>query len=59
MSAGDFDKAELHEEISEALLSQDRFQPIEVDGLPDDAVAVAYYGWRTSPLLTEQFFRSG
>jgi hypothetical protein len=56
MSGGDFDKAELHKEISEALLNQDRFQPIEIDGLPNDAVAVAYYGWRTSPLLTKQFF---
>jgi hypothetical protein len=55
-AAGRFDKAEIRKEITEAILNEDRFQPIEIDGLPDNAVALAYYGWQTSPLLTRQFF---
>lgn len=51
-----FDKRAVREEISEAILGNDRFQPVELLGLPDDAVAVAYYGWRTSPWLTRHFF---
>jgi hypothetical protein len=51
-----FDKAEIRKELAEAILNEDRFQPIEIDGLPDNAVGLAYYGWQTSPLLTRQFF---
>jgi superfamily II DNA or RNA helicase len=52
----DFDKPAVREEISEAILGNDRFQPVEILGLPDNVVAVAYYGWRTSPWLTRHFF---
>ncbi len=55
-SGAQFDKSAMKKEITEAILNEDRFQPIEIDGLPDNAVAVAYYGWQTSPLLTRQFF---
>lgn len=52
----DFDKGAVREELSEAILGNDRFQPVEIVGLPDNVVAVAYYGWRTSPWLTRHFF---
>lgn len=52
----EFDKEFLLREVSEAILGNDRFQPMEINGLPANAVAVAYYGWRTSPWLTRQFF---
>lgn len=55
-NGADFDKEMVREEISEAILGNDRFQPVEVLGLPDNVVAVAYYGWRTSPWLTRHFF---
>ena len=51
-----FDKTAMRKEITEAILNKDRFQPVEITGLPDNSVAVAYYGWQTSPLLTRQFF---
>jgi superfamily II DNA or RNA helicase len=51
-----FDKEAMRREMAEAILNRDRFQPIDIAGLPDHAVGLAYYGWRTSPLLTRQFF---
>ena len=51
-----FDKQAVGRELAEAVLNRDRFQPIPISGLPDNAAGVAYYGWRTSPLLTKQFF---
>ncbi|MES5481550.1 DEAD/DEAH box helicase family protein [Bradyrhizobium sp. INPA03-11B] len=53
---GGFDKGVVRSEIVEAILNEDRFKPIEISGLPDEAIAVAYYGWQTSPLLARQFF---
>lgn len=53
---GEFDKAKLIEEIKEALLDEDRFKPVEVPGLDDDALCIVYYGWRTSPLLDRPYF---
>jgi hypothetical protein len=53
---GGFDKSVARLEIVEAILNEDRFKPIEISGLPDEAIAIAYYGWQTSPLLTRQFF---
>ncbi len=53
---GGFDKSVVRSEIVEAILNEDRFKPIEISGLPEEAIAVAYYGWQTSPLLTRQFF---
>jgi superfamily II DNA or RNA helicase len=53
---GGFDKSVVRSEIVEAVLNEDRFKPIEISGLPDEAIAIAYYGWQTSPLLTRQFF---
>lgn len=51
-----FNKGAILGEISEAILGNDRFQPVEILGMPENAVAVAYYGWRTSPWLTRHFF---
>ena len=51
-----FDVEDVRREIFESILDSDRFQPVEITGLPDETVAVAYYGWRTSPYLTRQFF---
>jgi len=53
---GGFDKSIVRSEIVEAILNEDRFKPIEISGLPDEAIAIAYYGWQTSQLLTRQFF---
>ncbi|MDF0522945.1 DEAD/DEAH box helicase family protein [Bradyrhizobium yuanmingense] len=53
---GSFDKSVVRSEIVEAILNEDRFKPIEISGLPDEAIAIAYYGWQTSSLLTRQFF---
>jgi superfamily II DNA or RNA helicase len=53
---GVFDKGAVRSELVEAILNEDRFKPIEISGLPDDVIGIAYYGWRTSPLLTRQFF---
>lgn len=55
-NGADFNKQFVLREVSEAILGNDRFQPIQIAGLPDNAVAVAYYGWRTSPWLTRHFF---
>jgi hypothetical protein len=54
--SGSFDKQEIEKEVAEALLRQDRFKPIQIGGLPDNVVGVAYYGWQTSRLLTRHFF---
>ncbi len=52
----EFNREFIRAEISEAVLANDRFQPIEIRGLPENAVAVAYYGWKTSPWLKNHFF---
>ncbi|WP_315764245.1 DEAD/DEAH box helicase [Bradyrhizobium sp. SZCCHNR2009] len=53
---GGFDRQVIRAEIVEAILNEDRFKPIEVTGLPSEAICIAYYGWQSSPLLTRQFF---
>lgn len=53
---GSFDTAAVPVLIEEALLAEDRFKPLRIEGLPANAIAYAYYGWRSSPFLSLQFF---
>jgi len=50
------DLAKTADEVEESLLEEDRFKPLRITGLPANAVGFAYYGWRTSPYLSLQYF---
>lgn len=52
----DFELEAAAREVHESLLNEDRFKPVRIDGLPANAVGFAYYGWRSSPYLSLQYF---
>jgi superfamily II DNA or RNA helicase len=47
---------ELKEAVEDALLQEDRFRVVPLQGLPDHCIGFTYYAWRNSPLLRDQFF---
>jgi superfamily II DNA or RNA helicase len=51
-----FDLLRAASDVEEALLADDRFKPVRINELPGKAVGFVYYGWRSSPYLSLQFF---
>ncbi|MDT3683703.1 MAG: DEAD/DEAH box helicase family protein [Pseudorhodoplanes sp.] len=47
---------ELKEAFEDAIMEEDRFRVVPIEGLPPGCVGYSYYAWRNSPLLIDKFF---